>query len=286
MPPYGECGVKYRLVILCSFFVFTGVAAAQSSRSGVVKLEFTSKVFHNRRTLRVLLPRGYSERQNASRRYPVLYLNDGYAVFAYWNAEDAIHKLAKAQTIEPVILVGIDNAGERERANEYLPYADDSLQPPLPHPQGQSYPRFLVDEVMPLINRKFRTKTDANSTGLGGASYGSYISLYTATHTQGMIGKLLLESTPLYIADFRILEDVRNAKGLPMRVSIEAGSKETPDDEINQHVAENARKLEAAIHEAAPKSRTRVIIEQGGEHNSESWKRRLPDALRFLYNKD
>ncbi len=146
-----------------------------------MKLKLTSKVFHNTRTLRVLVPPGYSDRQNVERRYPVLYLNDGYAVFTYWSAEDAINKLVQARAIEPFILVGIDNAGERERANEYLPYADDSVQPPLPHPQGQLYPKFLVDEVMPLINRKFRTKTDADSTGLGGASYGSYISLYTAT---------------------------------------------------------------------------------------------------------
>ncbi len=278
--------MKYLLVILCSLFVLAAVVTTQSFESRVVKLEFTSKVFHNTRTLRVLVPPGYSDRQNVQKRYPVLYLNDGYAVFAHWNAEDVMNKLVQARAIEPIILVGIDNAGERGRANEYLPYADDSMQPPLPHPEGQLYPKFLVDEVIPFINRKFRTKTDAASTGLGGASYGSYISLYTATQTQGVIGKLLLESTPLYIADFRILDDVRNAKGLPTRVAIEVGSKETPDDQINQHVSENARKLEAAIYDAAPKSQTRVIIEPGGEHNSESWKRRLPDALRFLFNED
>ncbi len=101
-----------------------------------------------------------------------------------------------------------------------------------------------------------------------------------------MIGKLLLQSTPLYIADFRILDDIRHGRGVPTKVSIEVGSKETPDEEINQRVGENAKKLEAAIHEAAPKAQTRVIIEPGGEHNSESWKRRLPDALRFLFHQD
>ena len=246
-------------------------------------LPFTSKVFRNTRTLRVLLPPGYHDKQNAKTRYAVFYLNDGYAVFAYWNVERTVYRLIREQVIQPIILVGIDNAGEKKRTTEYLPYADDSLQPPLPHLQGSLYPKFLIDEVMPFVNHRFRTKTGAENTGLGGASYGAYIALYTATQRPDAIGKLLLESTPLYVADFHILDDTRQAKRLPERISIEVGTKETSDDEINQRVGENAKKLQSAIHEVSPQSHTRVVVEKNAEHNSESWKRRLPDALKFLF---
>lgn len=43
--------------------------------------DFASRVFGNTRKLRVLLPDGYDRQENAARRYPVLYLNDGQNLF-------------------------------------------------------------------------------------------------------------------------------------------------------------------------------------------------------------
>jgi enterochelin esterase-like enzyme len=254
-----------------------------SAKGDLELLQVTSKVFGNTRTVRVLLPPGYHDKQNSAMRYPVFYLNDGYAVFTYWNAGDTVHRLIREGAIEPLIVVGIDNAGEKERANEYLPYPDESLEPPLPHPQGRRYPQFLIDEVMPMINEHFRTKTGAPNTGLGGASYGAYIALYTVIKRPGVFGKLLLESTPLFIADFQILKDAETAKGLPSLISIEVGTNETPDSVINQRVGANAKKLEVAIHKSSPQVHTRVVLENNAEHNSEAWKGRLPNALKFLY---
>jgi enterochelin esterase-like enzyme len=254
-------------------------------RGSAESVEFSSKVFHNTRSLRVLLPPGYHDKKNAGRRYPVFYLNDGYAVFHYWDAEATVYRLIRSGAIEPLIVVGIDNAGEKERADEYLPYPDETLDPPLPHPHGSLYPQFLVDEVMPYINRRYRARIGPADTGLGGASYGAYIALYTAINRPGVFGKLLLESTPLYIADFRIFKDVGEARGLPDVISIEVGTKETPDDEVNQKVGENARKLEAAMRAASPGIRTRVLVESGASHNAEAWKGRLPGALEFLFGK-
>lgn len=138
---------------------------------------------------------------------------------------------------------------------------------------------------MPEINRRFRTKIGANSTGLGGASYGAYIAFYTVANRPGVFGKLLLESTPLYIADFQILRDAESAKELPELISIKVGTKETPDDEVNLRVGENARKLEASIHKSSPHVQTRVVLQKDAEHNSEAWKGRFPNALKFLFGK-
>src|SRR3712207_6400871 len=53
-------------------------ATPDSSRLAVVSL--TSAVFGNTRSIRAYLPPGYDDAANASRRYPVLYFNDGFAV--------------------------------------------------------------------------------------------------------------------------------------------------------------------------------------------------------------
>src|SRR5207248_7939128 len=63
---------------------------------------------------------GLSDKQHAKTRYPVLYLDDGYAVFAYWNAEQTVYRLVREQVIQPIILVGIDSAGEQGRSGENL----------------------------------------------------------------------------------------------------------------------------------------------------------------------
>ena len=43
--------------------------------------EFRSRIFRNTRFLRVWLPPGYDDPANASRHYPVFYLNDGQNLF-------------------------------------------------------------------------------------------------------------------------------------------------------------------------------------------------------------
>ena len=43
--------------------------------------EVRSRVFKNKRFLRVWLPPGYSDAENSGRYYPVLYLNDGQNLF-------------------------------------------------------------------------------------------------------------------------------------------------------------------------------------------------------------
>jgi hypothetical protein len=96
-----------------------------------------SKVFGNTRSLRVLLPPGYRDRENASERYPVLYLNNGIMVAKALDLEAAVHGLVKAGTIRPLLVVVIDDGGTtdkatnpvQDRANEFLPYPDAGFAP-------------------------------------------------------------------------------------------------------------------------------------------------------------
>src|SRR5215470_5489749 len=101
-----------------------------SSSAGELRLyEFQSRVFRNRRMLRVWTPPGYDDEQNSSRRYPVFYLNDGQNLFdpstafigVDWQVDEAAARLIAEQKIAPLIIVGIDNA-QKDRAREYLAY--------------------------------------------------------------------------------------------------------------------------------------------------------------------
>src|SRR6266446_7745215 len=91
--------------------------------------EFRSRIFRNRRFLRVWLPPGYDDAQNCERHYPVLYLNDGQNLFEAatsfggieWQVDEAADRLIREGAAPPLIVVGIDNTG-KERLREYMPY--------------------------------------------------------------------------------------------------------------------------------------------------------------------
>jgi len=260
--------------------------------------QLKSKVFGNTRVIRVLLPPGYNERGNRKKRYPVLYLNDGQNLFdastsvfnpLEWQADEALDRLIRAQEMEPLILVGVDNAGRRERANEYLPYPDAYLSPPLPSPEGSRYPDFLIREVMPLTNRQYRTKTGAEHTGLGGSSYGALIALYTVINRPDTFGRLLLESPSLYVSDGQIVKESRNIRRWPRRVYVGVGTNEggRPDcqpGDWNEEAVQDVLKLKQGLEAAGlSAARLEVVVDECAVHNEAAWAKRLPEALKFLY---
>jgi enterochelin esterase-like enzyme len=72
-----------------------------------------------------------------------------------------VHQLVSAGRIAPLIVVGVDDAGAEARAHEYLPWPDTLAHSSENNPQGKRYPDFMIREVMPFINARYRTLTDA-----------------------------------------------------------------------------------------------------------------------------
>lgn len=246
---------------------------------------FTSRVFHNTRMLRVWLPPGYKSSENRDNRYPVLYLNDGQDLFnactsvfnaQEWQVDETATNLIRKQKVLPLIIVGIDNAGKRDRPKEYLPFPDETLRPPVTEVHGEDYPKFLVDEVMPFINRGYRTDPDVTKTGLGGSSYGAGIALYTVMVRPGRFGRLLLESPSLYAHDNFLLNEAQHFTRWPGLIYIGVGSIDEPVDDVHRLVS-------ILRHHRLGNERLLVLEVPGAAHNENAWAERLPRALEFLY---
>ncbi|NNE98525.1 MAG: alpha/beta hydrolase [Pyrinomonadaceae bacterium] len=289
--------------ILITVLVFTmGVLPAFAQRRSIVgdvrfhKLK--SDVFGNTRTIRVLVPPGYSRKK--AQRYPVLYLNDGQNLFqvrgsqskmSEWGIDETIKDLLDSREIEPIIIVGIDNAGRSGRANEYLPYEDKYLSPPLPNPQGSKYPDFLTEEVLPFVEKNYRVKTGAEFTALGGASYGALISLFSAIKKPGVFGSLLLESPSFYVDEGRILDEVEATENMPERVYIGVGTNEeakpncVPGDQSHEAVQDVLKFKKILEEKELDDNNLKVLIEDCAVHNEGAYGRRFYDAMRFLYGR-
>ena len=253
--------------------------------------EFPSRIFRNTRMLRVWLPPGYNGAENQGQHYPVFYLHDGQNLFdpatAYsgvdWQVDEAADRLICEGKVPPFIVVGIDNA-QQDRPREYLPYRSFSFHPPILRPQGKQYPNFLLNELMPFVDQRYRIARGPENAGIGGSSLGAIISLYTVMDRPGVFGRLLLESPSLFISNRQLLKCSRAFRQWPARVFMAIGTREAGSDDRDRQAVEDVRKLEQVLRRAGLKEdRLRVKIEEGATHSETAWARRFPEGLTFLF---
>jgi len=262
---------------------------------GVLEIvPFTSKIFHNTRMLRVWLPANYASPRNAQRSYPVMYMHDAQNLFdettakaGEWHVDETAEHLVGSFKIPPMMVVGIDNAGDK-RASEYLPYSDPNARhlgaPDEAELHGKDYATFLLTEVMPFIEKRYRVARGPMNTGIGGSSYGGVISLYTVLQHPGIFGHALIESPPLGVGEGQLLKDAENAKQLPQKMYLAIGTSESKNAEYNTKLVKDMEELQTILRKkGVGPDRLRVVVDEGAAHNEAAWSRRLPDAMLFLY---
>jgi pullulanase len=242
------------------------------------------------RDILVWLPPGYDDAANRSRSYPVLYLQDGQNVFeklpnvpGEWKADETAARLITEGKIEPLIIVGIPHSFDL-RAQEYMPVA--AL--PGVEARGRDYLRFLVDEVMPRIERAYRVKTGPEHTAIGGASLGAVISLAAGQQHPDKFGAVLLESLPTRMGRGALFRHFGLSQSWPRKVYIGAGGKEgglkADDESTNEQFVEGTKALvELARGRGVSAENLRLVIEPGAVHNEDAWAARFGNALEFLF---
>ncbi len=237
--------------------------------------------------MRVWLPPDYDGW--GATRYPVLYLNDGQNLFdpatafagVHWQVGETATRLIAEQKIRPLIIVGIDNT--KNRACEYIPYK--SKDPRILKPSGKYYPEFLRREVMPLIEDRYSVLRGPENTGLGGSSLGGLITLYTELAAPGVFGRLLVESPSLFVANRKILGDIRKFHDWPARTYIGMGTREVGDVAKDAQIVADVRELENILRaDGLDERQLRVRIDEGATHSETAWAARFPEALEFLYS--
>ena len=295
-----------RSILLSSILFFglnleTGVKAAAlepactSTVTGTLEvIPLESKVFGNKRSLRVWLPPGYSDPTSATKRYPVLYLFDGQLLFDRctsqpfpdeWHVDETLTDLIAKKVVEPLIVVGIDNAG-RDRTDEYSRYNSAFANAP------QKLSAFMRDEILPLIDGRYRTVRDRSHRGVGGASLGSLAALTLLLDQPDTFGLGLLESTSLQDGNGRVLQETSPVVQGPMRVSIGVGTEEVPPQEAAAHgfpyFDESFAAMSQTLAENLKKSlmnrpEVKLTVEQGAHHQPKYWAERFGPAVSFLF---
>jgi predicted alpha/beta superfamily hydrolase len=269
------------------------VTPCRSTASGDLRLHaLKSAIFNNERTIRVLLPDGYHDAAHTGRRYPVLYMLDGQNVFdaclsdvsrREWGVDETVQQLVADGKIPPMIVVGVDHAGAA-RGHEYLPYKDFIGNPDMAEPAGRQFPDFMAQEVMPLVDSRYRTLPGPPNTGIGGSSYGGIASLYAVLARPNTFGYALIESPVLRIGMGQLVRDTSPLIAMPRKVFIGFGGKEIGDPDVSERAIGLVRQVEANFRAAGfDDTNLQVVIDPDAEHNEPAWEKRLPGALTFLF---
>ena len=268
-------------------------AGCKSTVSGDLRLHtLKSTIFGNERTIRVLLPAGYGDAANKDRRYPVLYMLDGQNVFDAclsdvshheWGVDETVQQLVAERKIPPLIVVGVDHAG-KDRAREYLPYKDFIGNPDMDEPAGKLFPDFMTREVMPLVDRTYRTLPGQPNTGIGGSSYGGVATLYALLAKPNTFGYGLIESPVFWIGMGQPVRDTSPLVAMPVKVFVGFGGKESDDPVGNEKMVGLIRLVEANFRAAGYNDTNfRFVLDPDAKHTEAAWEKRLPGALTFLF---
>ncbi len=264
------------------------IAQRQHTLSGEFRThpQFHSQFLSRDRDILVYLPPGYDT--DVKRRYPVLYLHDGQNLFdgatsfipgEEWQADETAQALIQSKQIQPLIIVGIYNAGD-QRIAEYTPT-------PGKYHGGQAgrYGRMLVEELKPFIDTHYRTRPDAADTGLGGSSLGGLLTLYLGLKYTQVFGKLAVISPSVWWDDQFILREVKALKTKPhLRIWLDMGTHEGAEKDWQSNV-DDARMLRDALIEKGwrPDKDLKYMEAEGAEHNERAWATRFGSVLRFLF---
>ena len=277
------------VLLLCG----TVAAQREHTLTGDVRLHksFHSAILKNDRDIIVYLPPGYDA--DTKKRHPVFYMGDGQNIFdgatsfipgQEWRVDEVAQSLIQAGKIEPLIVVGIYNAGA-ERVNEYTAAQDQKYKA---GGKADLYGRFLVEEVKPFIDRTYRTKTAAKNTGLGGSSLGGLISLYLGLKYPVVFTRIAVVSPSVWWADNQIVHYTEDqTRKPPLRIWLDIGTKEGRDAKEAQATVDGARLLEKAlVKKGWQVGRDLKYFEvEGAEHNEKAWAARIDQILEFLFPK-
>ncbi len=214
-----------RHLLLAALLLFQFSLIAQSVTKKPLEigetLSFNSKYLNENRVLNVYLPVSYS--LNKDKTYPVIYVLDGSI------DEDFLHMAGLVQfqsypwinKVPEAIVVGIANVDRKRDFTDESSQAVDKKE--IPTSGGSTaFISFLDDEVLPLIEKSYRTNDSATIVG---QSLGGLLITEILYRHSNMFDNYLIVSPSLWWDDERWLlsepEYINNSKSIYIAVGKE-----------------------------------------------------------------
>ncbi len=284
-------------------------ALAQGLDAGNVHDETISSQFlEAARTVHIWLPTGYAAKPD--QRFPVLYLHDGQNAFSTagtnvafgwgsWELDLTAARLIREGKMRPIIMVAVDNEGAKRMTEYSGHHGRENHKSDFDH-----YSTFLIQELKPWIDRKYRTLPEAAHTGVMGSSLGGLCSAVLGWEHPEVFGNAASLSGSFFFDEKHFLETLKKYQGAPKPVKfyLDSGS-------VDFTGGDDGRKMTAAVavelrrinppdsiqlyadeHPMTPEQLTASGLRrdkwkeaQTSQHNEFYWRMRAWRALTFLF---
>lgn len=229
------------------------------------ELMVESEALGSARRVTVYRPAGF----RPTRRYPLLVVHDGRDYVEYASLRHVLDRLIDRLEL-PRLVVALLHPGNRMRE-----YAADP-----------AHARFVVEDLLPRLERAYPLRPDPESRGLMGASLGAVASFHAALRHPGRFGRLLLQSGSFAFTDVgdseygpvfdRTVEMMNAYRAAPTLLAEKAFVSVGVYEPL---VSEN-RALIPALRRAGVDVR---FVEARDGHNWENWRDRLREGLTWLF---
>lgn len=238
---------------------------AEARRGSLEDLPIQSAALGDERITRVYLPARFRRRA----RYPVLIAHDGDDYLRFSGLKTVLDNLIHRLEIPPII-VAFTNP--KNRLVEYAHH--------------EPHARFLVEELLPVLDKKFPLIERPSARGLLGASFGAVSTLSTAWRYPGVFGSLFLQSGsfgffdigghqrgPLFDPVVAFVNEFRKKPGRPTdRAFVSCGVYESLIYE-NRSIIPVMQSTGMDVH----------FVESKDGHNWENWRDRMREGLSWLF---
>ncbi len=229
------------------------------------------------RRIWIYLPPDY---QTSTKRYPVLYMQDGQNLFdiatsfaGEWKIDESMNDLFGLGDYGAIV-VGIDNGGA-DRADEYCPWVNAQYG----GGNGEAYSSFIVNTLKPHIDSTFRTRPEREYTGIGGSSLGANISVFAAVEYQDVFSKVGVFSPAFWISDSIYQYIVNKGIHQELRFYFIAGSNES-----STNISDMQAVYDTLAYAGEDESNMKFISSPDGAHSEWFWAREYPAAYQWLFS--
>jgi predicted alpha/beta superfamily hydrolase len=245
-------------------------------------LEMESEELNRTVKIYLYLPASY---EHNDRFYPVVYMHDGQNLFDDSIAYKGSWKILESMedpSMPELIIVGINST--TTRSNELLPLTFD-FDGEIVGGDAKKYYQFIISELKPMIDQRFRTFKSAKYTAIMGSSFGGVSSLYAASRYSNFFSRFGCLSNAHYVLGEPFYELMRESDLSKVRkLYMDVGTEETSGASISsEDYVKSNEKLYEILQEKLPEEDLFFQIVEGAKHDEDAWSKRFKDIIKFLF---
>lgn len=252
-----------------------------------------SRFLERQVSLTFLLPSNYEESIKA---FPLLVLNDGQD-FERLRLAESIDRLQQQGEIPALIVVGI-HANELRLSEYGIAHQPDYKGR---GSRAEAHTQFILNELLPYIEERFRVVTQPDSRAIAGFSLGGLSALDIAWNHSEVFSKVGVFSGSLWWRsrayeegyddeNDRIMHvQIRKSSQKPaLKFWLEAGTDDEKDDRNNNGIIDaidDTLDLMKELEAKGYQSGADFVYEEvmGGQHNPETWGAIMPAFLKWAF---